>query len=57
MRRREFLKITSAFSLLIPSGKIANGALFIDNKHEENIKEHAIAAFKRFEEVWNFNDF
>jgi len=28
-----------------------------NDRHEEILKTRAIAAFKRFEEVWNFNDF
>src|SRR5215469_5503364 len=57
MRRREFIKITSAFSLLFPYSTMINGMLLTDTRFEENIKEHSIAAFKRFEAVWNFNDF
>jgi hypothetical protein len=36
---------------------MAGGVLFTDRPNEENIKKQSIAAFKRFEAVWNFNDF
>lgn len=57
MERRKFIELTASFSLLTSSG-----LLFACNKNqtnitEENLKTYSKAAFNRFEEVWNFNDF
>lgn len=56
MHRRSFVKI-STYSLLLPVGKIGEGFVFDGRRYGEGIKTQALAAFKRFETVWNFNDF
>ena len=58
MERRKFIQLTGSSAALI-SG---TGFLYACNNstertYEETLKEYSIAAFKRFEEVWNFNDF
>ena len=58
MNRREFAKLSSYTALCFPLKNIAgkvDGNFFFEK--EDEIKEQAIAAFKRFEEVWDFNDF
>lgn len=57
MHRRKFIQITSAGSLLLPCNTMAGGFLFTGTWDEKNLKEQSIAAFERFEAVWNFNDF
>ncbi|UKJ09264.1 glycoside hydrolase family 76 protein [Solitalea lacus] len=57
MQRREFVKLTSAFTLLFPCSKMASAMFYNGNSYEENIKNQSLAAFRRFETVWNFNDF
>jgi len=58
MERRKFAQMVGASATLISS----TGMLFACNKTtkenpEENLKKYSKAAFKRFEKVWNFNDF
>jgi len=64
MIRRDFMRMTGAGAAasLMGSGAIcalADSAKKLDDKaaHEEVLKTRAIAAFKRFEKVWRFNDF
>ncbi|HSN09092.1 MAG TPA: hypothetical protein VLS85_08640, partial [Hanamia sp.] len=58
MNRREFAKLSSYTALFFPLKKMTGGipGKLIPLKENE-IKDQAIAAFKRFEEVWDFNDF
>ena len=57
MDRREFIRVTGisgiAFSGLMPLISCSND----DPDFEEQLKKQALLAFKRFEEVWDFNDF
>ncbi len=58
MERRKFIQLTGSSAALISS----TGFLYACNNstestYEETLKEWSIAAFKRFEEIWNFNDF
>ena len=58
MERRKFIQVTSSCATLMT----ATGMLFAcKNSTEKAIKDKlktwAFAAFKRFEEIWNFNDF
>ena len=58
MDRRKFIKITGSSTALLTSTGI-----FVTCKnepvedYEQLLKEWSVATFKRFEEVWNFNDF
>ncbi len=58
MERRKFIQVAGSYAtfmsgagILTSCNKTANYAL------ETNLKSWSIAAFKRFREVWNFNDF
>jgi hypothetical protein len=58
MERRKFIQVTSNCTALITT----TGILFAcknstETAIEDKLKTWAIAAFKRFEEIWNFNDF
>ncbi len=57
MDRREFIRLTGvsglAFSGLMPLASCSND----DPDFEAQLKQQALLAFKRFEEVWDFNDF
>lgn len=58
MKRRKFIKITGTGALLLSSAGIytaCNTEPQFD--YEVQIKQWSLAAFKRFQEVWNFNDF
>jgi hypothetical protein len=58
MNRREFARLTSFAGLLLPYHKMFGSVVGIDKlQYNSNIKKQSIAAFKRFESVWNFNDF
>ncbi|MEO9004623.1 MAG: hypothetical protein ABI288_07790 [Ginsengibacter sp.] len=58
MNRREFARLTSFAALALPCKNGLRGRVCIDHfKNNEDIKKQSIAAFKRFESVWNFNDF
>ncbi len=58
MERRKFIKVSSSCATLMTSS-----GLFFACKNsaeaaiEDKLKTWAFAAFKRFEEIWNFNDF
>lgn len=54
MNRREFAKISSITALYLPVRKIS-GKLIVSK--EDALKSKAVRAFKRFQEVWDFNDF
>ncbi len=58
MERRKFIQLTGSSAALISS----TGFLYACNNstestYEETLKVWSVAAFNRFEEVWNFNDF
>ena len=57
MDRREFIRVTGvsgmAFSGLMPLISCSTG----DPDVEAQLRQQAFRAFKRFEEVWDFNDF
>lgn len=54
MKRRNFVKTAGGYVLLFPLMKsFAN----IDFDKDADLKTKCIAAFNRFEEVWEFNDF
>jgi len=58
MKRRKFIHMSASCTLLA-----AGTNLLLPLKkstatdYEDNLKTCALAAFKRFEEIWNFNDF
>jgi hypothetical protein len=58
MNRREFAKLCSYAAIFFPlknvAGNISATGLPVN---EDEIKSRAVAAFKRFEQVWDFNDF
>lgn len=58
MDRRKFIHIAGSSAILMTgAGTIAACESSIENDHEDKLKSWAIAAFNRFEEIWNFNDF
>jgi len=58
MNRREFARVTSFAALSLSYNKMFGGKVGIDQfPNDDLIKSQSIAAFKRFESVWNFNDF
>ena len=57
MERRKFIKLTGSFSLLTATGAIFSCKSSSEIEFEKKLKTYSIAAFKRFEEIWNFNDF
>ena len=58
MKRRDFARLTSLAALLLPSQKMFSRIAHFEELHDkEDIKKQSLAAFKRFESVWNFNDF
>ncbi|MBV4357468.1 hypothetical protein [Pinibacter aurantiacus] len=58
MRRRIFVKTTGSYFLLFPLVKpFTNIGLNKAGQHDAELKAKCVAAFNRFEEVWEFNDF
>ncbi|MCK5371607.1 MAG: hypothetical protein KAQ62_23755, partial [Cyclobacteriaceae bacterium] len=58
MDRRKFIQVAgSSAALMTSSGSLVACKKLISNDNEGELKIWAIAAFKRFEEIWNFNDF
>ena len=58
MDRRKFARLTSLTALMLPCQKIFSGIVgFEQFQNNGDIKKQSLAAFKRFETVWNFNDF
>src|SRR5665213_1767004 len=58
MNRREFAKLTSLAALSLPYKNSFGRMVEVDQfQNNDDIKKQSIAAFKRFESVWNFNDF
>ncbi|MEO8822677.1 MAG: glycoside hydrolase family 76 protein [Ginsengibacter sp.] len=58
MNRRDFTRLTSLVALSLPcKNSFASIVSFENFQSEQDIKAKSIAAFKRFESVWNFNDF
>jgi hypothetical protein len=58
MKRREFTRLTSFATLIIPYQKLFGGFFSLKQANNlDDIKKQCFAAFKRFEEVWDFNDF
>ena len=56
MKRREFTKLTSLATLVISGKKF--GLISLEQSNDpDDIKIRSFAAFKRFEDVWDFNDF
>lgn len=58
MNRREFTRLTSLAALSWPYKNGLEGIIGTGHfQNNDDIKKQSIAAFKRFESVWNFNDF
>ncbi|HEK20776.1 MAG TPA: hypothetical protein ENO28_10030 [Bacteroidetes bacterium] len=57
MNRREFTRLTSLAALILPRQKDWGLITDVNQLHPNAVKKQCIAAFKRFEQVWNFNDF
>ncbi|WP_298554119.1 hypothetical protein [uncultured Algibacter sp.] len=58
MERRKFIRNTSLFGVSLMSfSSFTSFAHFNSNVPEKILKNQALLAFKRFSEVWNFNDF
>lgn len=58
MKRRKFIKVVSGFIAFVTgSGIFITCQKSQESVNEMILKRRAIAAFKRFETIWNFNDF
>lgn len=58
MKRRKFIQLVGSSATLITITGMLSACKNSNEKGiEDNLKKWAIAAFKRFEEIWNFNDF
>ncbi|WP_299577994.1 hypothetical protein [uncultured Sunxiuqinia sp.] len=58
MERRNFIKLTGTFATLMIGSDLLTACKSLDNSNlEEELKIKAFAAFDRFSEIWNFNDF
>ncbi len=57
MDRREFARLTSLVALSLSYKDMFGRVVFNQFPNNDEIKKQSIAAFKRFESVWNFNDF
>jgi len=57
MERRKFIQLSGTFSLLTTSELLLSCKSNNSNSFENELKIRSIAAFKRFEEIWDFNDF
>ncbi len=57
MERRKFIELTGTFSLLTSAGFTYSCNNSSEIITEEQLKAWAKAAFYRFKEIWNFNDF
>ena len=58
MERRKFIKVSSSCAtLLTTTGMFFTCKNSTETAIEDKLKTWAFAAFKRFEEIWNFNDF
>ena len=58
MDRRKFIQVSGSFATLLSgAGILVSCKKSADHTVETNLKTWSIAAFRRFEEVWNFNDF
>jgi hypothetical protein len=57
MERRKFIELAGSFSLLPAMGTFFSCNIASEPDLEGKLKQYSIEAFKRFAEVWNFNDF
>ena len=57
MQRRKFIQLTGSSAVFVVGTGTLAACSNSANGNDDNLKTQAIAAFKRFEEVWNFNDF
>ena len=58
MKRRKFIQLVgSSATIMTSSNMLFAYQHTTDNKIEDQLKEWSFAAFNRFEEIWNFNDF
>lgn len=58
MDRRKFIHLAGRSAVLMTGAGALHGCSnSIENAQEDDLKSWAIAAFNRFEEIWNFNDF
>jgi hypothetical protein len=58
MKRRKFINLVGSSAAIMTSSKMLFAFQSVnDSEIEEKLKEWSFAAFRRYEEVWNFNDF
>ncbi len=57
MKRRNFIQTTGSFAVFIAGSGMMACKNLAGNHDEEALKAWSVAAFKRFAEIWNFNDF
>lgn len=58
MERRNFIQITGTFATMMIGTDLLTACKSLNNNNlEDELKFKAFAAFDRFAEIWNFNDF
>ena len=57
MHRRKFVQITGISGLTFTGFMPLMSCTTNDTSFEDELKQQALLAFKRFEEVWDFSDF
>ena len=57
MDRRDFIKVTGISGASLYGFSSLLSCVNSENRIDEEIKQQALYAFKRFEEVWDFSDF
>jgi len=57
MERRKFIKITGCSTLFVAGTGALAGCSSPENKETDKLKTQALAAFNRYKEVWDFDNF
>lgn len=57
MERRLFIRLSGTFASLLAADNLLSACTLTENSSEEKLRKMAFAAFDRFAEIWNFNDF
>ncbi|MBR8535863.1 hypothetical protein KDU71_09875 [Carboxylicivirga sediminis] len=57
MKRRKFIKLSGSFSILTTVGLSFGCNPTKNEAFEKELKRRSVLAFKRFTEIWDFNDF
>ena len=57
MKRRKFIQLTGSSAAFIAGTGAFTAYANISNNDDDTLRSQALAAFRRFKKVWNFNDF